>query len=35
MHIKITDCQGKIPETENDSARVNDGQQKKAAEPAP
>jgi hypothetical protein len=28
MHIKITDCQGNIPTSENDAARTKNAQQK-------
>jgi hypothetical protein len=33
MHIEITYCQGNIPTYENDAARENSAQQKKAAMP--
>jgi hypothetical protein len=33
MHIEITYCQGNIPTSENDAARENGAQPKKAAMP--
>jgi hypothetical protein len=33
MHIEITYCQGTIPTSENDAARVKGAQPKKAAMP--